>query len=206
MKRDKRDYVISVGRRREDRSRYSKSEKRDIDGEFKRGKLLNKSRRHSYYTEYGNILRKWIYGQVGRNWDEVYSDFKAICKTNNLYNVDINWYVELDSQLVDGKLINSKGEETSWWRWRDTLYVDKNGILEIYKGRPRWRKSQEKENENCFWIDKEKRLAAVKIYDVWYIAQYYWFEYSQYLWKSGEWKILHKKTMNKKEKRKYGVK
>lgn len=203
MKNDKRDYIVSDNRGKPCGSRNSKREKNMVDNGYKHDKLLTRKFGHDRDSckHFGHILRKWLNAQVGRNWDKVYSDFKAICKTNNLYQVDVNWWVELDAKVVDGELINSKGQKVYYWKL-PCLYVDKNNVLKVFCRR---QEEYDKNPITFFWIDKETRYGAEKIDGIWYMAGYHWVPGMYY---GGKWEMLcwTKKQMNKKEKRKYGVK
>lgn len=115
-------------------------------------------------------LRRYLRAQVGRNWNDVYSDvchtFQDVVSNGERLSDYIDWEVELNVRVraEDGELITERGYGVG----ADTLFVHpESGILTLSPTRPR-RRYKHKPRFETVDIDSEQKL--VKVDGLWFFV------------------------------------
>jgi len=115
-------------------------------------------------------LRRYLRAQVGRNWNDVYSDvchaFGDVVSNGERLSDYIDWEVELNISVrpEDGELITERGYGVG----ADTLFVHpESGILTLSPSRPR-RRYKHKPRFETVDIDNEQKL--VKVDGLWFFV------------------------------------
>jgi len=115
-------------------------------------------------------LRRYLRAQVGRNWNDVYSDvchtFQDVVSNGERLSDYIDWEVELNVRVrpEDGELITERGYGVG----ADTLFVHpESGILTLSPTRPR-RRYKHKPRFETVDVDNEQKL--VKVDGLWFFV------------------------------------
>ncbi len=125
-------------------------------------------------NEHLSPLRRWLRTQVGRDWDEVWSEICEGLSVRNATTAHVrdhaDQYVEKDCIIIDGKVCDSRGMEiNSGYRWKQ-FYVDpRNNTLQVAPDYRRWRGSRKKKE----WVpgkDDDHRYYLLK--GVWYEVEF----------------------------------
>lgn len=115
-------------------------------------------------------LRRYLRAQVGRNWNDVYSDvchtFQDVVSNGERLSDYIDWEVELNVRVraEDGELITERGYGVG----ADTLFVHpESGILTLSPTRPRRRYKHKPRFET---VDIESEQKLVKVDGLWFFV------------------------------------
>lgn len=116
-------------------------------------------------------LRRWLRSQVGRNWDDVWSE---ICENLSVHDVmtrhvreHAEYYVQKNCTIdEEGDVCDSKGLKLIGdWRSRD-FYVDPcDNTLKVVKSMPRWRP---KKRIKKWFEGKDEWHRYYLLNDIWY--------------------------------------
>ena len=115
-------------------------------------------------------LRRYLTSQVGRVWDDVYSDLcgdATIGGGELVYEMRrwIDFIVELNVQMIDGKPYTDRGFEISGCGWRELWVHPETGILMMSeKRRYRYRRPRKIFEQH----DLGNGRRAVKLNGIWY--------------------------------------
>lgn len=115
-------------------------------------------------------LRRYLRAQVGRSWNDVYSDvchtFQDVVSNGERLSDYVDWEVELNVRVraEDGELITERGYGIG----ADTLFVHpESGILTLSPTRPR-RRYKNKPRFEMVVVDNEQKL--VKVDGLWFFV------------------------------------
>lgn len=119
------------------------------------------------------VTRRWLFSQIGKPWSQVYSDLKFRLKKENFLNVSVldwitKYIVHPYGEIVNGRLMNEKGDVIFTLGWQQSFYVDKNGILRDFKEEGKTQKKPKWINE--FLLDKDRSYKYHK--GLWYWVEY----------------------------------
>lgn len=116
-------------------------------------------------------LRRWLNKQIGRNWDDVWSE---ICEGLSVHNATTahvrdhaDKYVEKNCTINEDNVIcDSKGIPLGVSFWHRTWYVDpRDNTLQSIGPKRRWRQEKRKKN----WVEgKDDNHRYYLLNDVWY--------------------------------------
>ncbi len=121
-------------------------------------------------------LRRFLATQVGRPWDEVFSELcnRALMGGEDLVRqlrVWADFEVELNVQLIDGEPYDDKGFKISGSSWRALWVHPQTGILmEAPQGRGRYRYSGPRKTYEQKDLGNGRR--AVKLKGIWYEVEF----------------------------------
>jgi len=112
-------------------------------------------------------LRRYLRAQVGRPWNDVYSD---ICQVfisgayGNRLREFVSWEVDVSVKEVDGELVNDRGYAV----YADSLYVHpQTGVLTRSPSRTRRRWKNKPRFES---VDLSSRQKLVKVDGLWFVV------------------------------------
>jgi hypothetical protein len=126
-------------------------------------------------------LRRFLWSQVGRPWDKVYSEIAAHVNRNNAVQLHImqhlKWEVETDPRVIE----ETKGYyKNRTRRGRTSLYVDpKDGILKAYrcrKAQPESKAARTSATPDVYLHPTQENVQYRKIEGRWHEVRYAWYE------------------------------
>lgn len=121
-------------------------------------------------NEHLSPLRRWLEKQVGRDWDEVWSEVCDGLSVRNATTAHVrdhaDYYVEKNCYIEDGKVYDSRGLPlNNHWRWKQ-FYIDpKDNTLQIA---PEWQSSYRKPVEEPWKPGKDENHRYYLLGGVWY--------------------------------------
>lgn len=127
-------------------------------------------------NEHLSPLSRWMGKQVGRKWDEVWSEVCDGLSIRNATTAHVrdhaDKFVEKNCQMVDGVLCDSKGSplNKSGWHWY-RFYVDPcDGTLQEFGDRPKYRYERRRKAE---WVDgKNENHRYYLLEGIWYEVEF----------------------------------
>lgn len=119
-------------------------------------------------------LRRWLQSQVGRNWDDVWSEVCENLSASGVMTKHVRdhaqAYVEQNCTIDDdGNVCDSRGTKLSgYWSSRQ-FYVDpRDNILRVLEAKPRWRRQYKQD-----WIEgKDENHRYYLLKGVWYEVKF----------------------------------
>lgn len=128
------------------------------------------SRRVSHKERSLNIspLLRFLEKCVGQNWDKVYSELKQNFSKKYPRDIDshIAWYVEKNTILENGQVLDSKGSKMYGYFYVHPI----TGLLVKNNDPPFWRKKYRSNVKKPIYIEKDG-LYLREIKDVWYAVE-----------------------------------
>ncbi len=130
-------------------------------------------------------LRRWLQSQVGRPWNDVYSEACAVIKPDSIIRAHIKThmlqFVERHTFMHNGKVCvidtdyRSRGIipiEERRYGWNLFFVHPETGVLEVIprKSRSYWKSQEPKEPETLRWLNNS--LALQNIRGLWYECHY----------------------------------
>jgi hypothetical protein len=128
-------------------------------------------------------LRRWLQAQIGRPWNDVYSEACAVIKPDSIIRAHVKThllqFVQRDTFMHDGKVCvldltyRSLGivpVEDSVSRWQNLFFVHpETGVLQVTPqiSRRAWRASRPKEPVTTRWI-QGKHFALKQVRGLWF--------------------------------------
>ena len=111
-------------------------------------------------------LERFLRKQVGRPWDQVYSEIAAKAPSNtwlgDKLREEVSWLVDVDVAWRDGTLVGRWGYAPS-----DLFVHPESGLLSLPESRPRRKYVHKKEYE---MVDVDVRHKYVRIGALWYLV------------------------------------
>jgi len=151
-----------------------KSDCNGADDEFEHGPSHQSMRapwRHNPKERRDHLapVARYLRSQVGRPWDDVYSDICRVFRKNHVVDHRLNdwlsWQVDQTIRLVNGEFVNESGHCVS----ANSLYVHpQSGVLTLEPPRAR-RRYENKPRFESVVIDQEHRL--VKLDNLWFVVE-----------------------------------
>lgn len=119
-------------------------------------------------------LRRWLRSQVGRNWDDVWSEVCENLSVNGVMTKHVRdhviGYVEQNCIIdEEGNICNSRGEKLFGYYLAKQFYVDpQDNILRLFETKPRWRRKYKRD-----WIEgKDKDHRYYLLNNIWYEVEF----------------------------------
>jgi hypothetical protein len=122
-------------------------------------------------------LVRYLRKNVGRKWDDVYSEIKETCPSSGSKNINVDeylwWYVERHAQFIDGKVYESP--KHSYKRQLSPLtdsgrdnsfYIDQKGFLRRPPKVESWSRRYRRQKE-----EKRKNGNVRELNGVWYVRK-----------------------------------
>lgn len=143
-------------------------------------------------NEHLSPLVRWLSKQVGRNWDDVWSEICDGLSIRNATTAHVrdhaDQFVEKNCTLVDGVLCNSRGEplNKTGWRWH-RFYVDPaDNTLREFGDRPKYRYSYNRRKD---WVEGDNENVRYYLFDgIWYEVELK--PYPALVSQSGVWDVV----------------
>lgn len=192
MRRDMRHLLVDRGSTRTYEPKNRIKQRLEDDPEYQGIKYLphwqdrNPSK---YFNDYLSPLRRYLKKQVGRFWDEVYSEIRAVVKPNSTTNIHV--YQHLDREVekhvkyIDGEPYSLENS----YPIRSLYVCPDSGIL---KAAPRWRRIPKSKPITRIKLDSDRYFE--KIDEQWYLMSVQK--------RQEEVEKIVKKQLNKKELKK----
>ncbi len=167
MRQDMRHLLVDRGSTRTYEPKNRIKQKVEDDPEYQGVKYLphwqdrNPSK---YFNDYLAPLRRYLKKQVGRYWDEVYSEIRAVVKPNSTTNIHV--YQHLDRE-VEKHVKYIDGEPYSLdngYPIRSLYVCPDSGIL---KAAPRWQRIPKSEPITRITLDSDRWYEQID--EQWYL-------------------------------------
>lgn len=131
--------------------------------------------RKKFFGENLAPLRRWIASQVGRNWNDIWSEISEVCPKGNPVNSHIYqhlWgYIERDVELIDGKIrskmIGWSGSDQINCEW--CIHPETNILIKTPAyALPAWRKKKKKVVPSSWFKLEDKTYIRRDIDGCWF--------------------------------------
>ena len=150
-------------------------------------------------------LIRWLEKQVGRNWDDVYSEICQGLSVRNATSAHVRdhaeEFVRKDCTIVDGEICDNVGKPLGeyHWGWKEFYVHPESGKLCQLKHAPRYKYNRHKD-----WVPgKDQNHRYYFLEGVWYeitlkpypVIDSYYFVWDMVI--SSEWRELHQNNKPK---------
>lgn len=194
----KRAGVKDIGRKPFDKANTprEKSYYKDVELDD-RPEKESMTKRHMYYrkslTDHIQPLVRYLVSQVGRKWDDVWSDICKVMKGNGLQAQHVKDHVK---DYVGGV---SHSGKTYYWRDAEShlVYVDENGVLR--KGRDYRSRGRNRKPKIYDHVRESDLVEYHKINGCWYRLTLAEYEVPAYRRYDGTWQMEMRYPVVKKE-------